>query len=81
MKDAVEVNKSGFYPLNCINFIYAGEYYIDFVQKFEALCRLNMYKYRFGRATATLLSMQRWDIVTKETMVDAYKGYAQSYTV
>ena len=59
------------------HFIYAGEHYLDFSQRIEQLLQFKMRRYKLKSAVLTLINMQRWDVVTKETMVQGYKGRAQ----
>ena len=59
------------------HFIYAGEFYQEFLKHMEAMFHSRMSIHKIQSALITLVNMQRWDIVTKETMIQGYKGRAQ----
>ena len=59
------------------HFIYAGEFYQEFLKHMEAMFHSRMSIHKIQSVLITLVNMQRWDIVTKETMIQGYKGRAQ----
>ena len=56
-----------------IHFVYAGDYYYDDEQLISIILK-GMEKYKIESVMVTTLDMWRWNLITKEKMMDFCKG-------